>query len=93
MGNEESSVVSGASQVKDSISTDGILVCYLEVAYTISLINEIVKVGINLANHGNFFNLEIKKVIWICLVFASGCPIIFSLDFSLFCYCCNTAFF
>lgn len=54
MGNEESSVVSGASQVKDSISTDRILVCHLEVAYTISLINEIVKVGVNLTNQGNF---------------------------------------
>lgn len=54
VGNEESSVVWGASQVKDSISTDRILVCHLEVAYTISLIYEIVKVGINLANQGNF---------------------------------------
>lgn len=43
--NEESSVVSGESKVNDSIYTDRILVGHLKVAYTISLTNEIVKVG------------------------------------------------
>lgn len=52
--NEESSLISGESQVNDSIYTDRILVCHLEVAYIISLINERVKVAINLANQRNF---------------------------------------